>query len=101
MTGANSRSVIRTAASQCCICQASSGAPAVAAPAMNHCGQITEHLGTALHEAHRRERHVVGGVLVQVLVVNAHGSGLSARSHGGSLRSVHPHTRLGMPLGSN
>ena len=76
-------------------------APAVAAPAMNHRGQIAEHLGAALHEAHRRERHVVGGVLVQVLVVNAHGGVLSERSRGGSVCSVHPHPRLGMPHGSD
>src|ERR1700720_4230199 len=49
-------------------------APAVATQPMNHRRQIAEYLGAALYKAHRREGHVVGGVLVQILVVYAHGA---------------------------
>ena len=47
--------------------------PGVAPRAVDHRGQVAEHLGTALDEAHRRERDEIGGVLVEMPVVDAAG----------------------------
>jgi hypothetical protein len=37
---------------------------------VDHRGKITEHLGAAFDEAHRRKRCVVREILIQVLVVD-------------------------------
>jgi hypothetical protein len=46
--------------------------PGVAALAVHHGRQVAEHLGAAFDEAHRAQRHVVGAVAVEVLIVDAH-----------------------------
>ena len=45
--------------------------PAVAPTSVHHRLEIAEHLGAALDEADRRERHEVGPGLLEVLVVDA------------------------------
>ena len=47
-------------------------APAVEALTVHHRRQLGIDLRGALHEAHGRQRHEVGGVLVEVLVVDIH-----------------------------
>jgi hypothetical protein len=48
--------------------------PGVAARAVHHGRQVGKDFGAALDKTHRRQRGKVGGVAIQVLVVDAHGS---------------------------
>ena len=58
--------------------------PGVAPLAVDHRGQVGEDLGASLDEAHRRQRHVVGRVPVEVLVVDAGHGGLLCHEGSGA-----------------
>ena len=54
--------------------------PGVATGPVHYRRQITEHFGATLHKTHRRQRDVVGGVFIQVLVEDAGHVGYPIRS---------------------
>ncbi len=46
--------------------------PAVSPCAVDDSGQVAEDLGAAFDEAHRAQRHEIGGMAVEVVIVDAH-----------------------------